>query len=108
MNQSYSFNQLSIFLHAPAKAGVYLLHTSARCIYVGETDNIRKSLIAHLQGDIPWITVWAPGRFSFELCNDGSRTQLKNQLTARLQPVVGNRDRVMEVPDWSTAALIGE
>jgi hypothetical protein len=105
MNQSYSFTQLSIFLHAPAKSGVYLLRTSARCVYVGETENIRKSLLAHLHGDIPWITVWAPSRFSFELCSDASRTQLKDQLSARLQPVIGNHDRAMAAPGLSAAAL---
>ncbi len=88
---SYSFTQLSIFLHAPAKSGVYLLRTSARCIYIGETNNIRKSLLAHLHGDLPWITLWAPSRFSFDLCPDASRTELKNQLAARLQPVIGSR-----------------
>ena len=105
MNQSYSFTQLSIFLHVPAKSGVYLLRTSARCIYVGETENLRKSLLAHLHGDIPWITVWAPSCFSFELSSDDSRAQLKDQLTARLQPVIGNHDRAMAAPDWTTAAL---
>jgi hypothetical protein len=105
MNQNYSFTQLSIFLHAPAKAGVYLLHTSARCIYVGETENIRKALLAHLHGDIPWITVWAPSHFSFELCSDASRTQLTNQLTARLHPVVANHGQPMSAPGLSSAAL---
>ena len=105
MNQNYAFTPLSIILHAPAKSGVYLLRTSARCIYVGETENLRKSLLAHLRGDIPWITVWAPSRFSFALCSDESKTQLKNQLTAGLQPVIGNHLGAMAAPDWTTAAL---
>jgi hypothetical protein len=105
MNQSYSFSQLSIFLHAPAKSGIYLLRTSARCVYVGETENLRKSLLAHLHGDIPWITIWAPSHFSFELCSDESKSHLKDQLTARLRPVIGNHDGAMAAADWSTAAL---
>jgi excinuclease UvrABC nuclease subunit len=106
MNQSYSFTQLSIFLHAPAKSGVYLLCTSGRCIYVGETENLRKSLLAHFHGDIPWITVWAPSRFSFQLCSDESKTQLKNQLSARLQPVIGDHGGAIAATDWTTTALI--
>ena len=105
MDESYSFSQLSIFLYAPAKSGVYLLRTSARCVYVGETENIRKSLLAHLRGDIPWITVWAPSRFSFELCSDGSRAQLKNKLSAQLQPVIGNHDHPVAVSELRAAAL---
>ena len=105
MNQSYSFTQLSIFLHTPAKSGVYLLHTPGRCIYIGETENLRKSLLAHFYGDIPWISVWAPSGFSFELCTDESRTQLKDQLTARLQPVISNPGSAVAAADWTTAAL---
>ncbi len=89
IRNSYSFAAVSIFLHAPAKPGIYLLRTSARCIYIGESENIRKSLLAHLHGDLPWITLWAPSRFSFELCADASRSELKNRLVARLQPVIG-------------------
>jgi len=96
IRSSYSFAQLSIILHAPARAGIYLLRTSARCIYIGESENIRKSLLAHLYGDNPWIIVWAPSRFSFELCPDGSKTELKNELQARLQPVISGRNHAVE------------
>ncbi|MGE5302050.1 MAG: hypothetical protein ACM3TN_01895 [Alphaproteobacteria bacterium] len=102
---SYSFTHLSIVLHAPARPGIYLLRTSARCIYIGETENIRKSLLAYLHGDDPWITVWAPSRFSFKLCSDASRTQLRDQLSVRLQPVIPNHDRAMAVPELNAAAL---
>jgi hypothetical protein len=105
MKQSYSFNQLSIFLHAPAKSGLYLLRTSARCIYVGETDNIRKSLLAHLRGDIPWITLWAPSHFSFELCREASRILRMSQLAAKLQPVIGNHKPATSVSELSVSAL---
>ena len=103
MKQSYSFNQLSIFLHAPAKSGIYLLRTSARCIYVGETENIRKSLLSHLHGDDPWITLWAPTQFSFELCRETSRAQRQSQLSARLQPVVGHHVSAMPASGLSAA-----
>ena len=93
---SYSFAQLSIVVHAPARPGIYLLRTSARCIYIGETENIRKSLLAHLHGDNPWITVWAPSRFPFELCPNGAKTELKNELLARLQPVISERNHAVE------------
>lgn len=105
MNQSYSFNQLSIFLHAPAKSGVYLLRTSARCIYVGETENLRKTLLAHLHGDSPWISLWAPTQFSFELCSEASRIQVKSELTARLRPVLGNHEHSISSSELGAAAL---
>ena len=64
--------------------------------YIGETKNIRKSLLARLHGDNPWITVWAPSRFSFELCPNGSKTELRNDLLARLQPVIRERNHTVE------------
>lgn len=102
-SKSYSFTQLSILLHAPARAGVYHLHTTARCIYIGETENIRQSLLGHLRGDIPWITVWDPSGFSFGLCSGSSRVQRKKELVAKLHPVIG--DRHQNVHDASVETL---
>jgi hypothetical protein len=89
--KSYSFSGFSIRLHAPAKSGVYYLHNSAQCIYVGETENIRRALLGHLHGDVPWITIWSPTGFCFEACSETSRVQQKNELTMRLRPAVKNR-----------------
>ncbi len=97
IRKSHAFNELSVLLQAPAKSGIYLLQTSNRCIYIGESDNVRKSLLAHLHGDLPWITVWSPSRFCFELCPDSSRAALRDQLVEQLQPVIGYRDGVMGV-----------
>ena len=103
--KSYSLTQLSIRLHAPAKSGVYYLHNSARCIYVGEAENIRHALLAHLEGDIPWITVWTPTGFSFELCSESSRVQNRNELTRLLRPAVKNWNADMdESPTRVTAS----
>lgn len=105
ISNSYSFAQFSIVLHAPARPGIYLLRTSARCIYIGETENIRKSLLAHVHGDNPWITVWAPSRFSFALCPNGTKTELRNELVARLQPVISGRNHVADAAHLSAATL---
>ncbi len=89
-SKSYSFTQLGIFLNAPSKSGVYLLHNSSRCIYVGEAVNLRKALQEHLRGDTPWITVWNPTGFSFELCSDNVRTARKSELIDELLPIIAN------------------
>jgi hypothetical protein len=88
-SKSYSFTQLSVFLKAPAKPGVYALYTSTRCIYVGATENLRETLHGQLKGDTPWITLWDPSNFSFELWpDDASRAERKNQLGMELQPAI--------------------
>jgi hypothetical protein len=38
---SHSFTQLSIFLKVPAKSGAYALNNFTRCIYLGESANLR-------------------------------------------------------------------
>jgi hypothetical protein len=93
--KSHSYNQLSIFLRAPAKSGIFLLHNSFRCIYIGESENIRQSLLGHPRGEPPWVSVWDPDRFSFELCSESARVHRKNQLTLQFRPVI-------EYPDQRT------
>jgi hypothetical protein len=97
--KSFSFNGLSIRLHAPAKSGVYYLHNSAQCIYVGEAENIRQALLGHLHGDISWITVWDPSGFCFELCPETVRVEKKNDLTMRFGPAV--KDHVADAREPS-------
>jgi hypothetical protein len=87
-NKSYSFTYFSIFLHAPAKPGIYAIHSENRLIYVGESENIRESLQRHLQGENPWVSVWEPSGFCYEVCLDQSRITRKEQLVAQLRPVV--------------------
>jgi hypothetical protein len=86
--KSYSLNRLSIFLHAPAKSGVYLLHNSSRCLYIGDSDNIRQTLRQHLRDDNSAITLFDPDGFSFELQPEASRARRKDQLSSELEPAI--------------------
>ena len=95
-SKSFSFTQLSIFLNAPAKSGIYFLHNSSRCIYVGETRNLRKALQEHFRGNRPWITVWNPSGFSFEVCSEESRAARKTQLIDELQPIIAEEHSVKD------------
>ena len=86
--KSYSLNRLSVFLHAPAKSGVYLLHNSCRCLYIGDSDNIRRSLLQHMRGDHAAIAVFDPDGFSFELQPYASRARRRDQLRSEFEPAV--------------------
>ena len=86
--KSYSLNRLSVFLHAPAKSGVYLLHNSCRCLYIGDSDNIRRSLLQHMRGDHAAIAVFDPDGFSFELQPDASRARRRDQVSSEFEPAV--------------------
>lgn len=89
-SKSYSFNVLSVFLHAPATSGVYLLHNSARCLYIGDSDNIRQTLLRHMRGDNSAITLFDPVGFSFELQPEASRARRKDQLRSEFDPAIGS------------------
>lgn len=86
--KSYSLNRLSIFLHAPAKSGVYMLHNSSRCLFIGDSDNIRQTLLQHMRHDSSAITLFDPDGFSFELQPDASRARRKDQLSSEFEPAI--------------------
>jgi hypothetical protein len=86
--KNYSFNRLSVLVNAPSKPGIYALLNSSRCIYIAETENIRQSLARHLHGDSPWITVWDPSSFCYELWPENSMAERKAQIVSELHPVI--------------------
>jgi len=101
--KSYAFNQISIFLHAPATSGIYVLHNPTRCLLVGETKNIRRQLLGHLQGDHPLITLWNPSGFCFETCSETLRLNRKRELALQFQPVIQERYGSADVYDVQDA-----
>jgi hypothetical protein len=87
--RSHSFTQLSIFLQVPAKSGVYVLHNFTRCIYIGESDNLRNTLQQHLRGDNPWISLWEPSGVYFEIWPKSDRRERKNHLINEIPDFIG-------------------
>jgi hypothetical protein len=52
---------------APSAAGIYAIYTSHRWLYIGETDDIRGSLLQRLNDpDATWAEEHLPLSFSFE------------------------------------------
>ncbi len=84
-NYPRSFSALSIRQHAPAYSGVYGLSNARGWVYIGESDNIRESLLAHLPsaGD-------ATG-FVFEICEPAVRAQRQGRLIQEYQPARNRR-----------------
>jgi hypothetical protein len=86
--KSYSFNRLSILFHAPAKPGIYYLHNGRRCIYINDSENIRKSLCHDIKGENPWMVLWAPNAFFYEECSEAARVEKRNKLILQFRPVI--------------------
>jgi predicted GIY-YIG superfamily endonuclease len=85
-SESYPFTREGIEENAPSAGGVYVLFDQQRFVYVGETDNIQRSLARHLDGDNAWISAWAPPLFSYELHPAPTRVARQAALIRELKP----------------------
>lgn len=86
--KSYSLNRASVFMHAPGKSGVYMLHNASRCLYIGDSDNIRQTLLQHMRDDHSAINLFDPDGFSFELHPASSRARRRDQLNSEFDPAI--------------------
>jgi hypothetical protein len=85
-NRGFTYNATSISKHAPNVSGVYAIFREGLWIYIGETDNIRSSLQAHINEADRCITRYRPTGFSFELWPAGERIQRYYDLISELSP----------------------
>lgn len=84
--ESYPFTREGIEENAPSGGGVYVLFDQQRFTYVGESDDVRQSLVRHLEGDDTWINAWAPPFFSYELYPASARVARHGALIRELKP----------------------
>jgi hypothetical protein len=63
----FGYDRRAVSTSAPSAAGVYVLWKRDRWIYVGESSDIRRRLLEHLQGDNECLTREDPQGFGFEL-----------------------------------------
>ena len=88
------FNQLiprrftldAINMYAPVTSGVYGLSNSREWIYIGETDNIQASLLAHLKDHRTTLMKREPTGFVFEICDQTIRSSRQGRLVGEYIP----------------------
>lgn len=80
------YSQESIERNAPVSSGVYGLSNAHEWIYVGETDNIRASLLAHFMGSTEGIEHSDATGFAFELVPYQARIGRQQALIVELSP----------------------
>jgi hypothetical protein len=71
---------------APSASGVYTIFTPRRWVFVGESDDIRGSLMRHLNESSGSMTRFGPLSFSFELVPPAERVVRQKALIAELDP----------------------
>jgi len=87
----YTFNFNSINSFVPSQSGVYAIYNQQSWIYVGESQDIRARLLAHLNGDNTCITNYGPTGFQFEPLPADQRVARQDALILQLRPACNQR-----------------
>jgi hypothetical protein len=82
----YTFGYAGVQQKAPEESGVYVIYSAARWIHVGDSDDIRRSLLRHLNEALPCMDGEGPLSFGFELRGDADRAARRRALVAELAP----------------------
>ena len=91
MGDAYVLGFRAVQDQAPSVSGIYAIFTPRRWLYVGETDDIRRSLLGHLNdGDADGLVDAGPLSFSFEVVPPAERVARRRALIAKLAPGLGN------------------
>jgi hypothetical protein len=83
----YTFSLISVQKNAPALSGVYGLSNAREWIFVGETDNIKATLLGHLRETHTPLLERGPTGFIFELCASHNRPGRQKRLIEEYLPV---------------------
>ena len=86
-----SFSLMSVRNNAPALSGVYGLSNAREWLFVGEADDIKATLIGHLQKTNTPLLEQKPTGFTFELCVPSDRLARQERLIREYQPVFNQR-----------------
>jgi predicted GIY-YIG superfamily endonuclease len=85
-SDAYMFTFEAVRRKAPSASGVYILFTARQWVYVGESEDIQRSLFRHLNGPDASINQFGPLSFSFELAPADERKARQQALIAELEP----------------------
>jgi hypothetical protein len=86
------FTAGAIQIYAPVASGVYGISNAREWIYVGEADNIRSALLAHLMDLGTSLMQHQPTGFVFEVCDGPRRSARQDRLVLEYEPTM-NRHR---------------
>src|SRR5258708_7757089 len=82
---------VAVQAYAPNTSGVYGISNGREWIYIGETDNIRGTLLAHLRQPDTSLMKRQPTGFVFELCDGVRRQARQDRLVLEYEPTCNRR-----------------
>ena len=77
---------VAVRAYAPATSGVYGISNAREWIYIGETDNIQGTLLAHLEQLGTALMKRQPTGFVFEVCEGVRRQARQDRLVLEYEP----------------------
>lgn len=83
----FTFSPVSVQRNAPSLPGVYGLSNAREWVFVGVADDIRATLLGHLQEANTTLKSHAPTGFTFEICHPSQRAARLSRLVTELSPV---------------------
>ncbi len=86
LGETYPLAYGAVREKAPRASGVYTVFTPRRWVYVGETDDIRRSLFRHLNDAAAPMERFGPLSFSFQTVPPTDRVARQASLVADLRP----------------------
>src|SRR5712692_1573707 len=82
---------VTVYAYAPTASGVYGISNAREWIYIGETDNIQGTLLAHLQQRDTSLMQRQPTGFVFEVCEGVRRQARQDRLVLEYEPTCNRR-----------------
>ncbi|MBI5084897.1 MAG: hypothetical protein HZB13_09920 [Acidobacteria bacterium] len=86
-----SFVDSSVRQFAPAASGLYGISNASGWLFIGESDNICESLLAHLRDSGASLFQQRPTGFVFETCDPGARAARQSRLIFEYNPSCNGR-----------------
>ena len=87
----FAFTETKITQIAPTGSGVYGILNSEKWIYVGETNNLQRRLLEHLNETGTCIKKAGPTLFTWESSEAANRVTRQDNLILELKPACNQR-----------------
>ncbi len=87
----HPFTAEGVQSYAPVAPGVYGISNAREWIYVGQADDIQRTLLTHLQDAGTALMKHQPAGFVFEICQGANRTARQDRLVFEYEPACNRR-----------------
>jgi hypothetical protein len=87
----HAFTTEAVEGNAPARSGIYGIYNFHYWLFIGEADDIRATLLAHLTESRAFLMAQHPKGFAYELCSPADRCQRQDYLILELEPLLNRR-----------------